>query len=184
MRFACSWRSSSPCALAAVANHALSRNKPSPHVNNLIDPRFARRSVELAISNVEANQRPFGAVVVRRSVIVAEAVNTAALDHDPTAHAEMRAIRAAATTQRSESLDDCVIYASCEPCVMCAAAIRWSNLGLAVYCVEREVAEGYGFADVVEPPLSRHVLGATNAHHLEEFAAFGRVPFERWRTRR
>lgn len=149
-----------------------------------IDLQLGRRSIELALANVEAGQRPFGAVIACGDAIVAEAVNTAAEDLDPTAHAEMRAVRAATVLRGSESLARCVIYASCEPCVMCASAIRWSRISCVRYCVTRETAQTYGFADVVMPSVSRTLLGGVDVRHLSELETYGQQPFERWRTAR
>ena len=109
------------------------------------EPELAQRSIDIAARNVADGERPFGAVIAREGRIVAEAANVALRAHNPTAHAEMLAIELASAHSRSESLDGCVLYASCEPCVMCAAAIRWAKLSRVYYCLPREAAEGFGF---------------------------------------
>ncbi|MBJ3774646.1 nucleoside deaminase [Acuticoccus mangrovi] len=98
------------------------------------DDDFMRRAIALS-EQALANDglRPFGAVVVRDGTIVGEGVNATYLDHDPTAHGEIVAIRAACATLQTASLKGCTIYTSCEPCSMCTAAILAADLDAVVY---------------------------------------------------
>ena len=90
---------------------------------------------------------PFGAVIVRGGEIVAQGCNEVTSSHDPTAHAEIVAIRAAARTLGTHSLAGCTIYASCEPCPMCLAAIYWARLDRLFFACTRADAAAAGFDD-------------------------------------
>ncbi len=90
---------------------------------------------------------PFGAVIVRNGAIVASAHNTVILSADPTAHAEMNAIRAAAQKLGRFELDDCELYTSCEPCPMCLAAVHWARIPRLYYGCTADDAANAGFDD-------------------------------------
>lgn len=92
---------------------------------------------------------PFGAVIVRGGEIVAQAWNRVARTHDPTAHAEINAIREAAAKLGRFHLEDCVLFTSCEPCPMCLGAIYWARLQKVYYAATRENAEETGFGDAM-----------------------------------
>ncbi|MDZ7740709.1 MAG: nucleoside deaminase [Bacteroidota bacterium] len=90
--------------------------------------KFMHRAIELAMENTQQNHGgPFGAVVVKDGKIIAEGKNLVTSRHDPTAHAEIMAIRNACEVLGSHQLEDCEIYASCEPCPMCLGAIYWAR---------------------------------------------------------
>ncbi len=108
---------------------------------------FLRRAVELALANVATGGGPFGAVIVRDGRIVAEGANRVAQASDPTAHAEVIAIREACRSLNHFQLDDCVLYASCEPCPMCLGAIYWARLREVFFAASREDAAAAGFDD-------------------------------------
>lgn len=88
---------------------------------------FLERSVQLAINNVNNGGEPFGAVVVKNGQIVGEGVNRVKETNDPTAHAEIEAIRKACQHLETTDLSDCELYASGEPCPMCLSTIYWAN---------------------------------------------------------
>ncbi len=112
------------------------------------DAAFMRRAIALADASVATLEGgPFGAVIVRDGRIVGEGANRVTTDHDPTAHAEIVAIRDACRTLSTFSLEGCVIYTSCEPCPMCLAAIYWARLARIVYGNTREDAARIGFDD-------------------------------------
>ena len=90
---------------------------------------------------------PFGAVIVRNDEVVAEAHNTVLAENDPTAHAEINAIRAASAKLGTFSLEGCEIYASGEPCPMCLAAIYWSRIDRIYYANRKRDAHRIGFSD-------------------------------------
>ena len=108
---------------------------------------FQRRAVELALANVAAGGGPFGAVIVREGQIVAEGVNRVAQATDPTAHAEVVAIREACRILKRFQLDDCTIYTSCEPCPMCLSAIYWARLKRVFFANTRKDAARIQFDD-------------------------------------
>ncbi|WP_370616226.1 nucleoside deaminase [Mumia sp. Pv 4-285] len=107
------------------------------------------RAVALATANVGAGGGPFGALVVVDGVVVAEGVNLVTATHDPTAHAEMVAIRRACAELGAFSLDGAVLYCSCEPCPMCLAASMWARLDAVYYAADRHDAARGGFDDRV-----------------------------------
>lgn len=111
------------------------------------DKFFLRRAIEIASENIEQGGGPFGAVVVKDNKIISEAGNRVVLNSDPTAHAEILAIRTAASSLKTHELDECTLYSSCEPCPMCLGAIYWSGIKKVVYSCDRSDAEIAGFSD-------------------------------------
>jgi guanine deaminase len=109
---------------------------------------FMRIAIRLARDKMRhGDGGPFGAVVVRRGKIVGRGWNRVTSANDPTAHAEVTAIREACRRLKTFRLDDCEIYASCEPCPMCLAAIYWAHLGKIFYAGARRDAAAIGFDD-------------------------------------
>ena len=111
------------------------------------DIRFMRRAVELSIENVKNGGVPFGAVIVRDGEIIAEGVNRVTANNDPTAHAEVTAIRAACAKLGTFQLDGCVVYTSCEPCPMCLSAIYWAGISKIYYGNTKKDADDINFGD-------------------------------------
>ena len=112
------------------------------------DKEFMRRAIALAQYGIDANRGgPFGAVVVRDGEIVGEGCNRVTSTNDPTAHAEIVAIRAACENLGDFQLDGCVLYTSCEPCPMCLGAIYWARPARVFYACTREDAARIGFDD-------------------------------------
>lgn len=97
-----------------------------------------KRTIELARNNVEAGGRPFATIIVRGDEIIAEAANQVAQTHDPTAHAEVLAIRAACTKLGTEHLYDCDFYIMAHPCPMCLAAMYYTSPNKVVFITRRE----------------------------------------------
>ena len=106
-----------------------------------------RRAIALSEQSVKTGGGPFGAVIARGGVIVAEASNSVTRDLDPTAHAEVNAIRIACDRLRTFDLRGCDIYCSCEPCPMCLGAIYWARLDRIYYANNRKDAAQIGFDD-------------------------------------
>jgi len=106
-------------------------------------------AARLAREGVETGQGgPFGAVVVdEQGAVLGAACNRVLAKRDPTAHAEIEAIRQACATRNSFKLDGCTIYTSCEPCPMCLAAIHWARMERVVYALSRADAAAIGFDD-------------------------------------
>ncbi len=112
------------------------------------DKEFMRRAIELAQRGIDAEQGgPFGAVVVRDGEIIGEGCNRVTSTNDPTAHAEIVAIREACRNLDSFQLEGCTIYTSCEPCPMCLGAIYWARPARFFYACTREDAANVGFDD-------------------------------------
>lgn len=108
---------------------------------------FMRRAIELSICSVKRGGGPFGAVIVKDGVIVAEGSNNVTRYCDPTAHAEVSAIREASKKLGTFDLSGCEIYTSCEPCPMCLGAIYWAHLDKIYYGNSKENAAEIGFDD-------------------------------------
>lgn len=111
------------------------------------DERWLREAITLATANVADGGGPFGAVVVLDGVLVGSGQNRVTRDNDPTAHAEVLAIRAACRAIGGFSLAGATIYSSCEPCPLCLAAALWSRAGRVVYAADRDDAARAGFDD-------------------------------------
>ena len=112
------------------------------------NPNFMRRAIALAVENVTSGAGgPFGAVVVRDGEVIATGVNRVTSTNDPTAHAEVVAIRAACKALGTFQLHGCTIYTSCEPCPMCLAAIYWSRCDAIFYGSSAADAAAAGFDD-------------------------------------
>lgn len=147
------------------------------------DKQLLRRAIALSVENVAAGGGPFGAVVARGGEIVAEGVNRVTTLHDPTAHAEVQAIRAAAVSLGTFDLSGCTIYSSCEPCPMCLSAIYWARLDRLVYAGTKEDAARAGFDDafiyreLALPPSGRRLRSSEQLND-EAVAAF-----EAWRKK-
>jgi guanine deaminase len=105
------------------------------------------RVVQCAVDNVAAGGGPFAALIVRGSEVVAEGVNRVTRDLDPTAHAEVVAIRGACRSLGEFSLAGCVLVSSCEPCPLCLAAALWARVDEVVYVADRDDAARAGFDD-------------------------------------
>lgn len=115
--------------------------------NNTIE-YFLQRSIDIAKENcLSLNGGPFGAVIVKNGEIIAECGNSVTTTNDPTAHAEVNAIRMACKKLNTFDLSDCEIYASCEPCPMCLAAIYWARIPTLYYAADKHDAKDAGFDD-------------------------------------
>jgi len=128
----------------------------------LRDEELMRRAIALSLEHSRAGDcGPFGAVIAKDGRIIAEGWNRVVATADPTAHAEVTAIREACRVLGTHALRGCVIYTSCEPCPMCLAAIYWARLDAVVYANTREDAAAIGFDDaflyaqVALPPEAR-----------------------------
>ena len=109
---------------------------------------FMARAIELSRIQMQAGRGgPFGAVIVKSGMIVAEGYNEVVASNDPTAHAEVMAIRKAGSRLRAFHLGGCEIYTSCEPCPMCLAAIYWARIEKIYFANTAEDARDIGFGD-------------------------------------
>jgi len=127
-----------------------------------VNKKFMREAIRISIQMMRRNKGgPFGAVVVRNGRIVGKGWNRVTSANDPTAHAEVVAIRDACQRLKTFQLDDCELYTSCEPCPMCLSAIYWARIRRAYYGNTRKDAANIDFDDdfiyteVSRPPLRR-----------------------------
>lgn len=121
------------------------------------DKDLLMRAIEIAIDGIRNGGGPFGAVITKNGEIVAEAYNEVVYTGDPTAHAEILAIRKASESIGSHDLSDCTIYASCEPCPMCLGAIYWSGIQKVCFASGRKDAAKAGFGDdQIYDEVSKH----------------------------
>lgn len=145
------------------------------------DEEFLRRAIALSMENARGSAGgPFGAVVVKDGRIVGEGANSVTTTNDPTAHAEIVAIRAACRTLGTFDLKGAVIYTSCEPCPMCLTAVLWARIDRMVYACDRDDAAAAGFDDSwfyaqVALPIDGRALPATRL-----LAAEGNTAFKAW----
>ena len=139
--------------------------------------RFMQRAIELAHQGMDSNQGgPFGCVIVKNGEIIAEGFNRVTSTNDPTAHAEVVAIRQACEVLESFQLAGCTIYTSCEPCPMCLGAIYWARPGAVFYAASRQDAAAIDFDDqfiyneIEQPIENRHIpftqINRQNAREL------------------
>jgi guanine deaminase len=141
---------------------------------------FLAQAIALATSNVAAGGGPFGALVVRDGTVVATGVNRVTRDLDPTAHAEVVAIRAACAALASFSLEGCVLYASCEPCPLCVSASLWSRVDRVVYAADRHDAARGGFDDLAFYELFAQERTTWPMPVSAQVSAGSFAPFDAW----
>jgi guanine deaminase len=140
--------------------------------------QFMERAIQLAIDGVQSGQGgPFGAVVVKDATIVSESGNRVTSTNDPTAHAEVLAIRQACTKLGGFELRDCELYTSCEPCPMCFGAIYWARLARVYFANTAGDAAQIGFDDSLiyrelALPYSERRIPATQMMRQEALSAF------------
>lgn len=147
------------------------------------NPEFMRQAIELATENVISGRGgPFGAVVVRDGKVIATGVNQVTATNDPTAHAEVTAIREACRVLEDFALPGCVMYTSCEPCPMCLAAIQWARMDAIFYSGTAEDAAAAGFDDAflyeeIKKPIAERKLA-----EVRMLAERGNESFDAWRS--
>lgn len=145
---------------------------------------FLREAIRLAREGMRQNAGgPFGAIVVREREIIGRGWNRVTSTNDPTAHAEIVAIRDACQRLGSFRLSGCDLYASCEPCPMCLGAIYWARLDRIFHAATRNDAAGAGFDDahlyseIARPPKDRELPAEILLH------AEGKAAFQEWRLK-
>lgn len=129
------------------------------------DKAFLQQAIQLAFESVDDGGAPFGAVVVINGSVIASAGNRAKLDCDPTAHAEVAAIRKAGKALLNQHMPEATLYASCEPCPMCLAAAHWARIPRIVFAAPQETANEAGFAD---GNIAEQFYGQTHPPRPEE----------------
>jgi len=145
------------------------------------EERYLERAVDLAAANVADGGGPFGAVVVMPGGMVFEGTNRVTRDNDPTAHAEVVAIRRAAAGTRDFDLHGAVLYTSCEPCPLCLAAALWARVSAVHFAADRHDAAAAGFDDAV---FYEYFEGAdrTRMPVVHDELPERNAPFDVWRA--
>ncbi|SER56062.1 nucleoside deaminase [Pedobacter rhizosphaerae] len=139
---------------------------------------FMKMAIALSVNNVQENiGGPFGAVIVRDGKVIAQSANKVTTTNDPTAHAEVSAIRLACSALQTFDLSGCVIYTSCEPCPMCLGAIYWAKIETIYYANTKNDAEEIGFSDKfiydeLEKPMQKRTLPVIQMMRKEGLEAF------------
>lgn len=145
------------------------------------DAYFIERAIQLAANNVkEKKAGPFAAVIVKEGNIIAEAANAVTHLHDPTAHAEIQAIRLACKHLNHFSLEGSVLYSSCEPCPMCLGAIYWARISRVVFAATQFQAANAGFDDAWMYEEMKKPWSLRNLTSLHIMSSEGDYPFQIW----
>ena len=141
------------------------------------DREFMQMAIDLSIENVANGGGPFGAVIVRNGEIVATGTNRVTANNDPTAHAEVSAIRAACAKEQNFKLEGCTCYTSCEPCPMCLSALYWAGVSRIVYGNTKDDAKAIDFDDSfiydeIAKPYALRSIPCQNLMREEALAGF------------
>lgn len=150
-------------------------------MNDSVQAEFLREAIRLAVENVTTGRGgPFGALIVCEDRVIARGTNLVTATNDPTAHAEVVAIRAACQARQDYRLAGCQIYTSCEPCPLCLAAILWARLDSVHYAATSDQAAAAGFDDrviyeeIAKPKESRGL------RMIQGLATEATAPFQAW----
>ena len=145
--------------------------------------KFMELAAQLSEENVDNNGGPFGAVIVKNGEIIATGVNRVTANNDPTAHAEVSAIRTACKKLNTFSLKGCIVYSSCEPCPMCLSALYWAGVSKIYYGNTKEDAASIDFSDkffyeqIALPYENRQIP----CIHIDTETT--KIAFEKWRNK-
>ncbi|NLJ81517.1 MAG: nucleoside deaminase [Bacteroidales bacterium] len=145
------------------------------------DKIFLKQAIALAVENVKTKQGgPFGAIIVKDNQVIATGTNIVTQSNDPSAHAEISAIRNACKKLNTFHLEDCTLYSSCEPCPMCLGAIYWAHIKRLIFAADKTQAAEAGFDDSfiykeIELPYNKRKIDTLHCHEME-----GNAPFEAW----
>ena len=144
---------------------------------NSQDKHFMLQAIDLSKDNVAHGGGPFGAVIVRDGQVIATGTNRVTANNDPTAHAEVSAIRAACQKENSFKLEGCTIYTSCEPCPMCLGAIYWAGISRICFGCNKQDAEDIHFSDKfiyeeIDRPIDRRSVPTEQIMREDALQAF------------
>ena len=144
------------------------------------DKRFMRMACDLANENIDHGGGPFGAVIVKDGEIISTGCNSVTIDNDPTAHAEVNAIRRACSLSKNFKLDGCVVYSSCEPCPMCLSALYWAGVSRIYYANTTADADHISFGDdfIYKEIGKPHLERAISCIRIEDETAI--ESFNKW----
>ena len=141
------------------------------------DRRFMQMAIDLSIANVANGGGPFGAVIVHNGEVIATGTNRVTANNDPTAHAEVSAIREACAKVGNFKLEGCVCYTSCEPCPMCLSALYWAGVSRIVYGNTKDDAKAINFDDSfiydeIGKPYAKRAIPCQNFMRKEALEGF------------
>ncbi|MBQ0083073.1 MAG: nucleoside deaminase [bacterium] len=149
----------------------------------MYEQKFMDEAIRVSIANIKSGGGPFGAVVVKNGEIISAEGNSVTITNDPTAHAEVNAIRTACRRLGTFDLEGCEIYASCEPCPMCLSAIYWAHIDRIYYAATREDTAFIGFDDQMiydEIPMKQSDRQIPGEQHSRDTAL---EAFRYWRNK-
>ncbi|MCM1369306.1 MAG: nucleoside deaminase [Candidatus Amulumruptor caecigallinarius] len=148
------------------------------------NPEFMKLAADISLKSVETGGGPFGAVIIKDNEIVSTGHNSVTRDNDPTAHAEINAIRNACRKLNTFSLSGCTVYSSCEPCPMCLSALYWAGVRKVYYGNTKEDADAIDFSDkeiyeeLDKEPTQRNLKGihVGNEYTIRAFEKWASSP--------
>lgn len=144
------------------------------------NPRFMAMVTKLSYDNIDKGGGPFGAVIVKGDEVISTGANSVTLLNDPTAHAEVLAIRNACAQLKDFRLTDCIVYSSCEPCPMCLSALYWAGVKKIFFANTKEDAAAIDFSDnfIYEELARKREYRHLPAIHVDGTGAI--KAFEKW----
>lgn len=144
------------------------------------NPRFMAMATKLSYDNIDKGGGPFGAVIVKGDEVISTGANSVTLLNDPTAHAEVLAIRNACAQLKDFRLTDCIVYSSCEPCPMCLSALYWAGVKKIFFANTKEDAAAIDFSDnfIYEKLARKREYRHLPAIHVDGTGAI--KAFEKW----
>lgn len=148
--------------------------------NKDYNPRFMAMATKLSYDNIDKGGGPFGAVIVKGDEVISTGANSVTLLNDPTAHAEVLAIRNACAQLKDFRLTDCIVYSSCEPCPMCLSALYWAGVKKIFFANTKEDAAAIDFSDnfIYEELARKREYRHLPAIHVDGTGAI--KAFEKW----
>lgn len=144
------------------------------------NPRFMAMATKLSYDNIDKGGGPFGAIIVKGDEVISTGANSVTLLNDPTAHAEVLAIRNACAQLKDFRLSDCIVYSSCEPCPMCLSALYWAGVKKIFFANTKEDAAAIDFSDnfIYEELARKREYRHLPAIHVDGTGAI--KAFEKW----
>lgn len=144
------------------------------------NPRFMAMATKLSYDNIDKGGGPFGAIIVKGDEVISTGANSVTLLNDPTAHAEVLAIRNACAQLKDFRLTDCIVYSSCEPCPMCLSALYWAGVKKIFFANNKEDAAAIDFSDnfIYEELARKREYRHLPAIHVDGTGAI--KAFEKW----
>ncbi len=145
--------------------------------------KLSHKTIKLAEKNVSNYKNgPFAAIIVKDNIIISSSGNRVIAKNDPTAHAEIEAIRKASKKLKTFDLSGCEIFTSCKPCPMCISAIYWAKIKKVYYCADSETAAKYGFRDKSIFKELTNTTGKISVQQIQIDFKDKNSPFKLWKS--